>query len=331
MNVQTRKIGWILLLVLLVMAVAGCGGNTPTAQQEKAPAKSPDKPKEINITYVKAPLNIPSILEKQQKIFEQEFGKEGIAVNMPEITVGPKQTEAMAAGSVDFAHCLGGSSAILAAANGVDLKIIGIYSRAPKAFVVIAKSASIKSIADLKGKKVAGPKGTILHQLLLAGLAKEGLKASDVQFVSMDLPASLAALMNGSVDAALSAGADAMRGEQSGARVIATGEGLVDATIVTAVRGEFLKKHPELVKQFISIHRAAVEKMKKQLETAYQLTAAETGLELAMVKSMAPLYDFDFSIRPKDIQELKLTQDFLKQNGMLDKTVDIDKLVLKMD
>lgn len=325
MNKLVKKIAMVLAMAGLVAAVTGCGGS-PAPQ-----SKAPERPKAVSITYVKAPLNIPSIVEKQQKLFEQEFGKAGMGVNLPEITVGPKQTEAMAAGSVDFAHCLGGSSAILAAANGVDLKIIGIYSRAPKAFVVMVKADSIRSIADLKGKKVAGPKGTILHQLLLAGLAREGLKASDVQFVSMDLPAAMAALMNGSVDVALSAGADALRAQQSGARVIATGEGLVDATIVTAVRGEFLKQYPELVKQFVGIHRAAVEKVKREPETAYQLTAAETGLTLDMVKSMAPLYDFDFTIRPKDIEELKLTQEFLKQNGMLDKTVDIEKLLVKID
>lgn len=323
-----KRTGLILALGGFLLTMSGCGGGSPA---QPATPKAAEKPKIINITYVKAPLNIPSILEKQQKLFEQEFGKNGIGVGLPEITVGPKQTEAMAAGSVDFAHCLGGSSAILAAANGVDLKIIGIYSRAPKAFVVMTKSDSIQNFADLKGKKVAGPKGTILHQLLLAGLAKEGLKAADVQFVSMDLPASLAALMNGSVDAALSAGADALRAQQSGARVIATGEGLVDATIVTAVRGAFLKEHPELVKRFVSIHQAAVEKVKMEPEAAYQLTAAETGLTVEMVKTMAPLYNFDFTIRPKDIQELKLTQDFLKQNGMLEKTVDIEKLIVKIE
>ena len=323
-----KKAGIALAMGGLLLTIVGCGGGSPAKPAAPKPAENP---KTVNITYVKSPLNIPSILEKQQKLFEQEFGKNGIGVGLPEITVGPKQTEAMAAGSVDFAHCLGGSSAILAAANGVDLKIIGIYSRAPKAFVVMTKSDSIKTFADLKGKKVAGPKGTILHQLLLAGLVREGLKASDVQFVSMDLPASMAALMNGSVDVALSAGADALRAQQSGVRVIATGEGLVDATIVTAVRGEFLKKHPELVKQFVSVHQAAVEKMKSEPESAYKLTAAETGLTIDMVKAMAPLYDFDFTIRPKDIQELKLTQDFLKQNGMLDKTVDIEKLIVKVE
>ena len=319
------------MAVLFLTAVAGCGGGAPAAAPDKAPAKAAEKPKEINITYVKAPLNVPSIIEKQQKLFEQEFGKDGIAVNLPEITVGPKQTEAMASGSVDFAHCLGGASAILAAANGVDLKIIGIYSRAPKAFVILAKSGNIRSMADLKGKKVAGPKGTVLHQLLLAGLAKQGLQAGDVELVTMDLPGAVAALMNGSVDAALSAGADALRAEQAGARVIATGEGLVEATIVTAVRGDFLRKYPELVKRFIAVHRNATDRIKQDPEAALKVTAAETGLTPEMVKSMIGWYDFDFAIRPTDIQELKRTQDFLVQNGMLSKTVDIDKLVIKAE
>jgi len=322
-----RKTGLFLAMGGILLTLAGCGGTNPAA----APVKGADKPKTVNITYVKAPLNIPSILEKQQQLFEEEFKKDGIGVNLPEITVGPKQTEAMASGSVDFAHCLGGASAILAAANGVDLKIIGIYSRAPKAFVVLAKSDSIKTLADLKGKKVAGPKGTVLHQLLLAGLGKQGLKADDIQLVTMDIAAAVAALMNGSVDAALAAGPDVLRAEQAGARVIATGEGLVEATIVTAVRGEFLGKYPELVKRFVAVHRSGLDKMKKDPEAAFRMTASETGLPLEAVKLMAPWYDFDFAIRPSDIQELKKTQDFLVQNGMLNKTVDVDKLIVKIE
>ena len=83
--------------------------------------------------------------------------------------------------------------------------------------------------------------------------------------------------MNGSVDAALSAGPDAIRAEKAGARVLTTGEGLVEATIVTAVRGEFLQKHPELVKRFLAAHRATVDSIKTNPEQALALTAAETG------------------------------------------------------
>lgn len=323
MKKTTKLISSLLVLGLMLLAT-GCGAPAKPAATT-APAATP--PKAISLTYVKAPLNIPSILEKKQTVFEKEFEKDKIAVQYSEITVGSKQTEAMAAGSLDFAHALGGTSAILAAANGVDLKVVGIYSRAPKAFVILTKGDAIKSVADLKGKKVAGPKGTILHQLILAALAKNGLKADDIEFVSLDLPSSAAALMNGSVAAALSAGPDAIRAEKAGARILTTGEGLVEATIVTAVRGEFLQKHPELVKRFLAAHRATVDSIKANPEQALALTATETGLPLEAVKQMYPMYDFDPTIKASDIAELKRTQDFLIQNGMLKKSIEIEKLI----
>ena len=314
-----------LLFAAVFFLLAGCGKTSAPATTPAAPAAA--KPGAITITYVKAPLNVPSILEKKLASFDKEFAKDNIKVSYPEITVGSKQTEALAAGSLDFAHCLGGTSAILAAANGVDLKIIGMYSRAPKAFVVLVKGTAIQNIADLKGKKVAGPKGTILHQLILAALAKNGLRPDDIQFVSMDLPSSAAALMNGSVDAALSAGPDAIRAEKAGARILTNGEGLVEASIVTAVRGDFLTKQPELVKRFLTVHQAAVAHIKANPEEALQLTAAETGLPLETVRQMLPWYDFDPTIRPSDIAELKRTQDFLIQNGMLKKSIEIEKII----
>ena len=313
------------MALLLFALAAGCGSAPATPSAPAKPAAA--YPKSISLTYVKAPLNVPSIVEKKLGLLEKEFAKDKIAVQYPEITVGSKQTEAMAAGSLDFAHALGGTSAILAAANGVDLKIIAIYSRAPKAFVVLTKGDKIQKVSDLKGKKVAGPKGTILHQLILAALAKEGLKPDDIQFISMDLPSSAAALMNGSVDAALSAGPDAIRAEKAGARVLTTGEGLVEATIVTAVRGEFLQKHPDLVKRFLKTHTAAIEHMRSKPDEVLAMTAAETGLPAETVKLMLPLYDFSPTIKPSDIAELKRTQDFLLQNGMLKKSIEIEKML----
>ena len=322
---KTIKLLAGLVAILLFAFAAGCGSAPATPSAPAKPAAA--NPKSISLTYVKAPLNVPSIVEKKLGLLEKEFAKDKIAVQYPEITVGSKQTEAMAAGSLDFAHALGGTSAILAAANGVDLKIIAIYSRAPKAFVVLTKGDKIQKVSDLKGKKVAGPKGTILHQLILAALAKEGLKPDDIQFVSMDLPSSAAALMNGSVDAALSAGPDAIRAEKAGARVLTTGEGLVEATIVTAVRGEFLQKHPDLVKRFLKTHTAAIEHMRSKPDEVLAMTAAETGLPAETVKLMLPLYDFSPTIKPSDIAELKRTQDFLLQNGMLKKSIEIEKML----
>ena len=213
---KLRKMILPMGILALGLLIAGCGGDSKKAEV-------PDL-KELRITYVKAPLNIPSIVEKKQQSFEKAFP--GVKLTFPEIASGAKQTEAMAAGELDIANALGGTSAILAAANGADVKILGIYSRAPKAFTIMVKDPSIQSVKDLKGKKIGGPKGTILHQVLLSALAAEGMSAEDVEFVNMDIPPAVAALQSGSLDAALVAGPGVYQATQNGARILKTGEGL---------------------------------------------------------------------------------------------------------
>ena len=308
--------GFVLLSLFLL---GGCNKATQTSASVK----------NINITYVKSPLNVPSIVEKKQQLFEKEFGKDGIGLKFPEITSGAKQTEALASGDLDFCNALGGTSVILAASNGVDVKIVSMYSRAPKAFMILAKSPDIKSISDLKGKKVGGPKGTVLHQLLLAALDKNNLKPGDVQFVSLDIPSAVAALQNGSIDAALAAGADANRTIASGARVLTDGDGLIEGMSVVGVRGDFLKNHPDLVKRFEKVQQESLDFMKQNPDAANQLCADELGISVADVKQMLSWYDFDPQIRPDDIQDLQATQDFLYNNGMMTKKIDIQDLIAK--
>ena len=169
-QLRNQTMSLCLLLIAALLLITGCGSDP----KEPAPAPSPAAPKltAIHSTYVKSPLNIPSILEKRHKTFEDAFQANGVSFTYSDLNAGPKQTEALAAGEIDICHALGGTSAILAAANGVDLKIVGIYSRAPEAFTILTKDSSIQTIADLKGKTIAGPKGTILHQLLIAALSR---------------------------------------------------------------------------------------------------------------------------------------------------------------
>lgn len=313
-----KKIIALILTVSSLLAF-GCGSNTaPSSNKESVP-----KPTELNLTYVKSPLNIPSIIEKRRGVFEKAFDADGITVKYSDLNAGPKQTQALAAGQIDVCHALGGTSAILAAANGVDLKIVGMYSRAPQAFNIITKNPNIRSVRDLKGKTVAGPKGTILHQLLIAALRREGLTINDVKFVSMGIPETAAALAGGSSDAGLLAGPAALKMTDGGARILSTGEGLLDASIVIAMRGDFLKKYPEQAEKFMTAHRKVVSDYQKDPKGFYGDAAAETGLTIQQVDHMAKWYDFNPSICDSDIKDLEATQQFLIQTGMLDKSKQI--------
>jgi sulfonate transport system substrate-binding protein len=324
---KNKLIALLLTLFTLTAILAGCGGSAPKAPEKKAAAPL----KEIKITYVKAPLNIPSIVDKNNQTLAKGFEKDGAKVSFPEITSGAKQTEALAAGSLDIASCLGGTSAILAASNGADVKVVGIYSRAPKAFNIMVKDPAIKTASDLKGKRVAGPKGTILHQILAAALVKEKLTLKDVEFRSVNsIPPAVNALLTGEVDAALVAGAEVLRAQRAGARILANGEGLVNATIVVGVSGKFLKEHPEAVKKFMALHQESIDFMKKNPDKAFEFTAKETGLSTDDVKLMAPWYDFSTAITEKDIKDLEETQDFLLANDMQKKKIDIKSMIAEV-
>ncbi len=304
------------LLAVLIVLTAAAGF-----------AFAADMPEAMGITYVKAPLNVPSIVAKYNQVFEKAYP--GVRLSFPEITEGPKQTAALAAEEIGIASCLGSTSAILAASEGLDVKIIGIYSRAPKAFMIIVRDPAIKSVKDLKGKKVAGPKGTILHQLLAAALDKEGMTVKDIEFIQMDLSSGANALSTGSVDAALLAGPAAYNALTSGARMLKNGEGLVDATIVIATTEKFAQKYPEAVSRFLKTHNDTLTWIKKNPDKAAEMTQKETRLPMDGVRMMMPWYDFDSKIRKSDIAELAKTQEFMIENGLQRNKIDVNSLIMR--
>lgn len=306
------------ILTLTTASLAGCAKKNDSENLS-----------EINLTYVKSPLNVPSIIQKQEDLFGKEFKKDNIAVNFHEITTGPEQTQALAAGEIDFLHALGGTSALIAASNGVDLKILNTYSRSPKGFMILTNNDSIKSAADLAGKKVAGPKGTILHQVLIAALDKEGLSIDDVEFVNMGIPEASAALSDGSVDAALIAGPAALKSMKSGSKLVANGEGLVDGIIVTAVSTDFAEKHPEVVERFMKVEKETLEYVNNNFDEAMEKVAKEVDLSVEETKELYAWYDFSLDITDKDISSLEDTQDFLIKNGLQEKKVNIKELIYK--
>ena len=93
---KNKLIALLLTLFTLTAILSGCGSSAPKAPEKKAAALL----KEIKITYVKAPLNIPSIVDKNNQTVAKGFEKDGTKATFPEITSGAKQTEALAAGSL---------------------------------------------------------------------------------------------------------------------------------------------------------------------------------------------------------------------------------------
>lgn len=304
---NTRVFAPVLTLLILITAT-----STAYAQQQ------------LNITYVTSPFNVPSIVMQEKGFLTKKLAEMGVKVNSVEITSGAKQTQAMAAGKIDIASVLGSSSAILAKANGAPVEIIGIYSRGPKAYTIMVNDENINSIAALKGKKIAGPKGTVLNQLLAAALNSEKLALTDVDYLNMDLPSAKAALLSGKADAATLAGASALEAEKAGARILVDGETLISPTTVIAANSDWAKQHPELVQAYLSAHQQAVDFVKNHPQEALEIAAKEQKISLDDAQKQFPLYDFDTRFTRQDINNLNADQDFMIKANMLQPAKKID-------
>lgn len=278
----------------------------------------------LSVTYIKPPLNVPSMVEKELGLFEKHCG---MPVEYLTLFNGPQQVQALMAGNVQFLPAAGSTSIFLAAAQGADLKILSIFARSPQSFKILAaKDSPLSRPSDLKDKRVAGPKGTILHELLALWLAEDGLTVSDVDFVSMDIPAAAAALASGKADAALLTGVPAWKMAASGWKVLCDGTGHTNGEVLTVTTGKMLREHPELVRNFMLARAESVEWIKEHQSEAIALAARELGISEEDAARQLPLYDFRLKIFDDDAKGLQRTVDFMREQGMLSGELDVRTL-----
>ncbi|MBQ5728257.1 MAG: NrtA/SsuA/CpmA family ABC transporter substrate-binding protein, partial [Mailhella sp.] len=146
----------------------------------------------LRICYVKSPFNLQHIVMKERGILEKHMEKLGVSVKWYDINSGATQAQAMASGDLDVSGVMNSTSALIANGEGNPVKVVAGVSRPLEVFGIVAPKGGVKSIAELKGKTVAGPKGTVLHQILVSALKANGLSAKDVKFVQMGIPKGVA-------------------------------------------------------------------------------------------------------------------------------------------
>lgn len=312
----------LFVLVLLTIILIGCSPSK-TANQSL-----PEKPKTLNATYVSRPINVPSIVAQEKRMFENEFEKDGIEFKWHDISVPSNQLEALAAKSLDFSNSLNYVSAILAKANGNDIKIVSSYSRFPKGISLVVKpDGSVNTVADLKGKKIALQKGTMLHEMLIRALSEANLTTHDLELVNMDSTAAAAAIIAGHVDATILPEPLLSKAVATGkVKKLRSAEGLISGLAVIAVRSEFAQIHPELVKRYLEVHKASIEWSEANLEDALAMTAEQNQLDIKGVKGLYPVFTFEMSLNEVKRDLLK-SASFLQKEGLIRPDVDINKVV----
>lgn len=156
-----------------------------------------DAPKTFRIGYQKG--SVSMVLAKSHHLLEQRFP--ATQIKWVEFPAGPQMLEALNVNSIDLGST-GDIPPIFAQAAGADLLYVGAEPPKPRAEVIlVAKDSPFKTVADLKGHKVAFQKGSSSHNLLLRALAKAGLSFSDIQPAYLTPADARAAFQQGDVDA----------------------------------------------------------------------------------------------------------------------------------
>ncbi|WP_024548714.1 sulfonate ABC transporter substrate-binding protein [Siccibacter turicensis] len=162
-----------------------------------AHAAEPAAPEALRIGYQKG--SVSMVLAKSHRFLEQRYPH--TRISWVEFPAGPQMLEALNVGSIDLGST-GDIPPIFAQAAGADLVYIGAEPAKPKAEVILVpENSPLKSVADLKGRKVAFQKGSSSHNLVLRALQQAGLTFKDIQPIYLTPADARAAFQQGNVDA----------------------------------------------------------------------------------------------------------------------------------
>ncbi|AOI62704.1 ABC transporter substrate-binding protein [Burkholderia territorii] len=192
------------------------------------------------------------VVLKARGTLEKRLASQGVTVQWLEFPAGPQLLEGLNAGAIDVGT-VGETPPIFAQAAGVDFVYLGNEPPAPHGeAIVVLPDSPIRTVAQLRGKKVAFNKGSNVHYLLVKALEHAGLTYADIQPIYLTPADARAAFVQRSVDAWVIWDPYLAAAErQLGARVIANGDGLVRNTQYYLAARKYAAAQPQVLRTLL--------------------------------------------------------------------------------
>jgi sulfonate transport system substrate-binding protein len=219
------------------------------------------------------------VLLKARGTLEKRLADQGVDVKWTEFPGGPQLLEGLNVGSIDFG-VTGETPPVFAQAAKADLVYVANEPPAPTSeAILVPKDSTVKSVADLKGKKVVLNKGSNVHYLLVRALEDAGLKYTDIQTVYLAPADARAAFEKGAVDAwVIWDPYQAAAEKQLQARTLKDGTGLVDNNQFYLATRTFAEDHPKVIEALVDEVRKTGEWSKANPEQVTDEVAPLLGL-----------------------------------------------------
>ena len=238
----------------------------------------------------------PNQEDKVKKAFDKAFG---VPVKWTNFKTGGEMTEAMLSGDIDISYSQGLTPFVNAVNAKAPLKLVDIavlYGMGGTTCVVAnASGISKANAAELEGKKVAVPLGTMADYVFKETMRVVGADPSKMKVVDMDPEDGSAALVNGDVAmACLFGGKSIKKAEEAGKKMLTVKEAK-DAGIagidITSVTNKFLKENPGMVRTFVEVTHEANARFNAG-KSDMNAIAKDAGMDLAGTKKQMGGFEF---------------------------------------
>lgn len=262
---------------------------------------------------------------------EEDFKKDGVPVRWVLSAGSNRALEYLNAGSIDIGSTAG-LAALLGRANGNPIRAPYIFSRPEWTALVVRHDSNIRTLADLKGKKVAATKGTDPYLFLLRALHVAGLKRDDIEHVALQHADGRAALEQGRVDAW--AGLDPLMAASEldqGSRLIYRNVAFNTYGFLN-VREEFLAGQPQAVRRVIAGYERARQWILANTTEAAKILSEEAKVSLPVALLQIKLRtDLSHPLPTAEhVQALQAAAPILLSEQLVRPGTDLNRTVLEL-
>lgn len=322
-------------LLAAAAGLAACSGDqaaaTPLSKYKTATASSTDTSKWKGYTFTIGDNGGDGSQELAR--ITGVFKNAPYKVKFARFTFGPPLVQAAASGDIDLG-LVGDVPPITGAAKEYGFKIVGTaHYLDPKLAtedIVVPKGSPIKTLKDLKGKKIAIPQGSSAHGLALLALKSVGLTPKDVQISFLDPAAGATAFASGKVDAWSIWNPQAALAVKAGARVLAAGLPPIDQTSIYYVAPTRDLDDPDRKTALTDLfERLAAEFAwgNAHEDRLAQAISKEEGISVADAKSVIHTNEFKFApLTSDDIALEQALATAFYDAGQISKKVDVSQL-----
>ncbi|MDR1461615.1 MAG: aliphatic sulfonate ABC transporter substrate-binding protein [Azoarcus sp.] len=286
------------------------------------------KPESFRVGYQKGTAIL--IVSRERRDLESSLQKTGVnKVEWIEFQFGPPMLEAATARSIDIGS-VGDTPPIFAQAGGGDILYALAVPSSPHG-ILVPDGSPIRTLADLKGKRVAFGKGSSAHNILLKALKVAGLTYKDIRPTYLGPAEATAAFTGGKIDAwVIWDPYYALAEERLGARLLASTEQvpqLASQSFYIANR-DFAQKHSATLRAALDSIIGTIEWADRHRDEVARLAAKSTGLDLHIMQRAFARAPFGHSGFTEELlDEQQQTADVFFEQKLIPKRINIREIV----